>query len=79
MSSKSARRGKRAAVVGERAFTALLKPDLVDGGYTVTCKEVPAAISQGETIQEALDNLVDAVELCLETESELRSSRVQEG
>jgi len=63
--------------VGEREFTAVLKPDLEDGGYTVTCKEIPAAISQGETIQEALDNIVDAIALCLETEAELRTSRVQ--
>ncbi len=53
-------------IVAEREFTAILTPDLEDGGYTVSCKEIPAAISQGETIQEALDNLVDAIELCLE-------------
>jgi len=63
--------------VGEREFTAVLKPDLEDGGYTITCKEIPAAISQGETIQEALDNLADAIELCLEAEVELGNSRVQ--
>jgi predicted RNase H-like HicB family nuclease len=54
-----------------------LRPDLEDGGYTVSCKEIPAAISQGETIQEALDNLVDAIELCLEAEVELRRGRAQ--
>jgi len=63
--------------VREREFMAVLKPDFEDGGYTVTCKEIPAAISQGETIQEALDNLVDAIELCLETEAEMMSTRVQ--
>jgi len=63
--------------VGEREFTAVLKPDLEDGGYTITCKEIPAAISQGETIQEALDNLVDAIELCLDAEAEMRNNRVQ--
>jgi predicted RNase H-like HicB family nuclease len=63
--------------VGKREFTAVLKPDLEDGGYTISCKEIPAAISQGETIQEALDNLVDAIELCLEAEAEIRSNRVQ--
>jgi len=63
--------------VGRRPFTALLTPDLEDGGYTVSCEEIPAAISQGESIQEALDNLIDAIGLCLEAEVELRSSRVQ--
>jgi DNA-binding transcriptional MerR regulator len=61
--------------VGKREFTAVLTPDVEDGGYTVSCKEIPAAISQGDTIPEALDSLVDALELCLETEAELRKSR----
>ncbi len=52
-------------MVLDRQFTAVLKPDLEDGGYTVSCKEIPAAISQGETMQEALDNIVEAIELCL--------------
>jgi predicted RNase H-like HicB family nuclease len=64
-------------LVQNRTFTAVLTPDLEDGGYTVTCKEIPAAISQGETTQEALDNLVDAIELCLESEAELSKSRAQ--
>ena len=63
--------------VGKREFTVVLKPDLEDGGYTVACKEIPAAISQGETIQEALDNIRDAIELCLEAEAEMRGDRVQ--
>ena len=60
----------------EKQFTAILTPDLDDGGYTVACKEIPAAISQGETISEALDNIKDAIELCLETEKELSLNRV---
>ncbi len=63
--------------VSDRDFTAVLTPDLEEGGYTVTCKEIPAAISQGETIQEALDNIADAIELCLEVEVDLMKSRVQ--
>lgn len=63
--------------VRERAFTAVLKPDLEDGGYTITCKEIPAAISQGETVQEALDNLGDAIELCLEADAEMSADRAQ--
>ena len=60
-----------------REFIVILTPDLEEGGYTVTCKEVPAAISQGETIQETLDNISDAIELCLETEKELMDRTVQ--
>ncbi|MBI4963639.1 MAG: MerR family transcriptional regulator [Desulfomonile tiedjei] len=63
--------------LGEREFTAILTPDLEDGGYTVVCREIPAAISQGETIQEALDNLTDAIELCLEADEDLKKSRAR--
>jgi len=65
--------------VGAREFTAILTPDLEEDGYTVVCKEIPAAISQGETIQEALDNVLDAIELCLEAEAELKDGRVHAG
>jgi len=65
--------------VGKRQFIAILTPDLEDGGFTVSCKEIPAAISQGETVQEALDNLADAIELCLETEAALRPERARTG
>lgn len=47
-------------------YTAILENDLQEGGYTVTCKEIPQAISQGETEAEALENITDAVELCME-------------
>ncbi len=71
------RPGEETVLVRERRFTAVLIPDLEDGGYTVSCKEIPAAISQGETVQEALDNLADAIELCLETEAELKGGKVR--
>lgn len=58
-------------------FTAVLTQDLEQGGYTVACKEIPAAISHGETIQEALENVTDAIKLCLEAEEELGTNRVQ--
>ena len=36
------------------------------GGYSVRCVEMPAAISQGETEEEALLNIREAIELVLE-------------
>jgi predicted RNase H-like HicB family nuclease len=62
-------------MVAGRTFTAVLTPDLEDGGFTVQCKEEPAAISHGETEQEALDNIVDALELCLDHEEELQAAK----
>jgi predicted RNase H-like HicB family nuclease len=62
-------------MVEGREFTVVLTPDLEDGGFTVQCKEEPAAISHGGTEQEALDNIMDALELCLVHEEELQAAK----
>jgi len=41
-----------------------------DGWWTATCAEVPAAITQGRTQEEARENLKEAIELVLETQRE---------
>ncbi len=48
-----------------RRFTVVLRPE-EEGGYSVQCLELPAAISQGETKSEALTNIKEAIELVLE-------------
>jgi DNA-binding transcriptional MerR regulator len=57
-------------VAGGQAFTVVLTPDLEDGGYTVQCQEIPGAISEGDTEQEALDNIIDVLEEVLRFEKE---------
>ena len=42
-----------------------------EGGYTCWVEEIPAAISQGETLAEAKANLVDALRLVLQCQREL--------
>ena len=46
-------------------YTVILDPQ-EEGGYAVRCLEVPGAISQGETKEEALKNIKEAIELVLE-------------
>ncbi len=46
-------------------FTAIIEP-APEGGYWAICPEVPGANGQGETIEEAKDNLREAIELILE-------------
>ena len=41
-----------------------------EGGFWATCLEVPGANGQGETKEECLANLKDAIKLLLETERE---------
>lgn len=38
------------------------------GGYTAYIEELPGAISEGDTLEEARENLRDAVELLLKAE-----------
>jgi predicted RNase H-like HicB family nuclease len=50
-------------------FTAVFeKAD--EGGYCVFVEELPGAISQGETIEQARENIKDAIELILEVNRE---------
>ena len=41
-----------------------------DGWWVASCLEMPEAITQGETIDEARDNLKDAIQLLLEVRRE---------
>ena len=46
-------------------FKVVLEPD-PNGGYVISCPSLPGCYSQGETIEEALANIKEAIELCLE-------------
>ena len=48
------------------AYAATLTPDEEDGGYVVTFRDVPEAITQGDTLEAALRNAADAVTVALE-------------
>ena len=49
-------------------YTAIITYCEDDGWWTATCAEVPAAITQGRTVEEARENLKDAIALVLETQ-----------
>ena len=50
-------------------FTAIIE-SAPEGGYWAICLEIPGANGQGETIEEAKDNLREAIELILEDRRE---------
>jgi len=52
-----------------QTFTAVYEP-AEEGGYAAFVEEVPGAISQGETLEEARENLKEALELMLEVNRE---------
>ena len=45
-----------------------------EGGYTAIIEEIPGAVSEGETIDEARENLLDALRMVLECNRELARS-----
>jgi len=49
-----------------KTFTVTLEKDATTGYYTAQCVELPAAISQGKTEEEAQKNVKEAIELVLE-------------
>lgn len=48
-------------------YTIILTPDEDDGGYTAECPAIPGCISEGDTVEEALANIREALEGCLES------------
>jgi predicted RNase H-like HicB family nuclease len=46
-------------------------PKSEGGGYVAYTEELPGAISEGDTLEEARENLRDAIELLLEANREL--------
>jgi len=47
-----------------------VRPDDLDGGFVVECLEIPGCVSEGETEEEAMANIREAIELCLEVRRE---------
>ena len=59
-------------MVKKQAFHVVLQEE--DIGYSVTCPVLPGCISQGDTKEEALENIKEAIELyleCLKEDKEL--------
>jgi len=50
-------------------FTVTLDRD-EDGVWVVECPSIPGCVSQGETKEKALENIKEAIQLCLEVRLE---------
>lgn len=56
---------KYEVTVMKKKYTVTLHADTEDGGYWVDCPDIPGCASQGDTIEEALEMIKDAIEGCL--------------
>ena len=46
-------------------FKVIVREDKLDGGFNVSCPALPGCHSQGDTLDEALERIRDAIEGCL--------------
>jgi predicted RNase H-like HicB family nuclease len=46
-------------------YPVVVTPDLEDGGFVAECPAISGCVSEGETIEEAMANIRDAIEGCL--------------
>ena len=53
-------------LMAPRDFKVFLEPDEDYGGYVVVCPSIPGCYSQGKTVPEALANIREAIDLCIE-------------
>jgi antitoxin HicB len=60
-SMKRKKSGRQAVV----AYLCRIRPE-PEGGFTVTCPKLPPVVTYGETLEEALANAREAIELYLE-------------
>jgi predicted RNase H-like HicB family nuclease len=66
-----------------QTYTIRIEPSEIDGGYIAQVLEVPGCLSQGDGFQEAIENILEALTLMLETQGQRdvtvrRPGRVEE-
>jgi antitoxin HicB len=55
-----------------KTYTVVLTPDYESGGFTVTVPALPGCITDGETVEDALERAQEAITLYLRGEDESR-------
>jgi predicted RNase H-like HicB family nuclease len=62
------------AVKGAK-YSVILHPDTEDGGFWIECPSLPGCASQGDTVEEAIEMIKDAITGYLEVSKEKKSQR----
>ena len=53
-----------------RSYRVVLDPDSEEGGYTVTVPALPGVVTQGDTVEQCLERVRDAIALHLDAIAE---------
>jgi predicted RNase H-like HicB family nuclease len=72
---KLANKRRYTVVVNGKKYNVMVEPDLEDGGFVVECPALPGCVSQGDTIEETLAMIEDAIRGWTATAEELRSTK----
>ncbi len=62
-----------------RRFKVILEPDREAGGFVAKVPSLPGCVTQGETVEEALGNAREAIELVLEDLAEQGTQPPEDG
>jgi len=65
----SIEKNRNGGILDHMNFTVTLVRD-EDGAWVAECPSIPGCVSQGESREEALSNIREAISLCLEVRSE---------
>lgn len=61
---------RRTIVLNSMIYKVVVTPDPKDGGFTVSCPAISGCHYEGETLEEALENIKDAISGCVEVLNE---------
>jgi predicted RNase H-like HicB family nuclease len=59
--AKQVKKSRTMVEVVDKKYRVLIEPDLVDGGFIAECPALPGCVTDGETKEEALRNMRDAI------------------
>jgi predicted RNase H-like HicB family nuclease len=66
---------KYKVTVNRKSYDVILHPDTEDGGFWVECSSLPGCSSQGDTVEEALEMIKDAIKGHLAIQSEKKKKK----
>lgn len=72
---KISRDRKYKVSVKGKSYDVVLHPETEDGGFWVECPSLPGCSSQGDTVEEALEMIKDAIKGHLEVEAERKKKK----
>ncbi len=72
---KMSQNRKYKVMVNRKSYEVILHPDTEDGGFWVECPALPGCSSQGDTVEEALEMIKDAIKGHLEVAAERKKKK----